>query len=67
MLVKNIRTGVQSELREGLARALIARGTVVEVKQEKPTYKKNETKKESDTEVSQKQSYKTRDLKAEAE
>ena len=41
MLVRNLRTGVESELREGVARAMIQLGKVEEVK---PVVEKEEEK-----------------------
>ena len=41
MLVRNLRTGVESELREGVARAMIKLGKVEEVK---PVVEKEEEK-----------------------
>ena len=63
MLIKNIRTGVVQDVQDRLAKALIAKGACVEVKQE-PEKKPAEIKKEPVK--PQKNNYKTKDLKAEA-
>lgn len=59
MLIKNIRTGVVQDVKERLALALIAKGACVEVKPE-PEYKPEPAK-----QLNKKQTYKTKDLKAE--
>ena len=58
MLIKNIRTGVVQDVKDRLAKALIAKGACVEVKPE-PEIKKEPIK-------PQKNNYKTKDLKTEA-
>lgn len=58
MLVRNLRTGVESELRESLARAMIALGKAEEVK---PVVEKEEKPKTAQ----KKQAYKTKDMKPE--
>ena len=57
MLIKNIRTGVVQDVKERLALALIAKGACVEVK---PEHKPQPAK-----QLNKKQTYKTKDLKAE--
>lgn len=61
MLIKNIRTGVVQDVKERLALALIAKGACVEVKPER----KPEHKPEPAKQLNKKQTYKTKDLKAE--
>ena len=53
MLVRNLRTGVESELREGVARAMIKLGKVEEVK---PVPEQKE-------ETPKQQAYRTKDMK----
>ena len=62
MLVRNLRTGVESELREGVARAMIKLGKVEEVK---PVVDKEEEKPkpEQTTRPPQQQAYRTKDMK----
>ena len=58
MLIKNIRTGVVQDVKDRLAKALIAKGACVEVKPE-PEKRQEPVK-------PQKNKYKTKDLKTEA-
>lgn len=62
MLVRNLRTGVESELREGVARAMIKLGKVEEVK---PVVEKEEEKPkpEQKKETPKQQAYRTKDIK----
>lgn len=64
MLVRNLRTGVESELREGVARAMIKLGKVEEVK---PVVEKEEEKPklEQKEQTQKQQAYRTKDMKIE--
>lgn len=63
MLIKNIRTGVVQDVKDRLAKALIAKGACVEVK---PEPEKKHTKNKQEPVKTPKNKYKTKDLKAEA-
>lgn len=60
MLIKNIRTGVVQDVKDRLARALIAKGKCEEVKPEKKAEEQKPIKKKKKNE------YKTKDMKAES-
>lgn len=60
MLVRNLRTGFVGEVKDSLAKALIANGKCEEVKPEKKAEEQKPSKK------TKKNEYKTKDMKAES-